>query len=125
MPTPTGSEFFDVSKATKTDDGLMYIDETVGTGATPTAGQTVTINYTGKLATNGKVFDSTDGRGPATFPLGRVIPGFKEGILTMQVGGKRTVYIPADLAYGASSPPGSGIPANSDLIFDIELLSIQ
>jgi FKBP-type peptidyl-prolyl cis-trans isomerase len=77
------------------------------------------------LASNGKVFDSTTGRGPATFPLNRVIAGFREGILTMKVGGKRTVYIPANLGYSDTPPPGSGIPANADLIFEIELLSIQ
>jgi FKBP-type peptidyl-prolyl cis-trans isomerase len=125
MPTPTGGEFFDVSRATTTADGLMYIDEAVGTGETPTADQSVTINYTGKLASNGQVFDSTTGRGPATFPLGRVISGFKEGILTMKVGGKRTVYIPANLGYADRPPAGSGIPVNADLIFEIELLSIK
>lgn len=103
----------------------MYIDEVVGTGASPTQSQSVTVNYTGKLASNGKVFDSTTGRGSATFPLNGVIAGFRDGILTMKPGGKRTVYIPAALAYGANPPPGSGIPANADLVFDIELLSVK
>jgi FKBP-type peptidyl-prolyl cis-trans isomerase len=111
--------------ATTTPDGLKYIDTLVGTGDSPRSDQTVVVNYTGRLASNGKVFDSTTGRGPATFPLARVIPGFAEGILTMRPGGKRTVYIPAALAYGANPPAGSGIPANADLIFDIELISVQ
>jgi FKBP-type peptidyl-prolyl cis-trans isomerase FkpA len=123
LSPPTGSNFFDTSAATTTASGLMYIDETVGTGDSPTMSQSVTVNYTGRLASNGTVFDSTTGRGPATFALTRVIPGFSEGILTMKTGGKRTVYIPAKLAYGANPPPG--IPANADLIFDIELISIQ
>ena len=120
-----GSAFFDATKATTTASGLMYIDEVVGTGASPTANQSVTVNYTGKLASDGKVFDSSTGRGPATFALTRVIPGFSEGISTMKPGGKRVVYIPAALAYGANPPPGSGIGPNADLIFEIELLSVQ
>ncbi len=123
MPTPTGSEFFDISKATTTANGLMYIDEVVGTGESPAMSQSVTVNYTGKLASDGTVFDSTTGRGPATFALTRVIAGFSEGIVTMKTGGKRTVYIPADLAYGANPPPG--LPKNADLIFEIELLSFK
>ena len=55
----------------------------------------------------------------------RQIKGFSEGILTMKPGGKRTVLIPAAMAYGANPPPGSGIPANADLIFEIELISVK
>jgi FKBP-type peptidyl-prolyl cis-trans isomerase len=124
-PPAATSEFFDMEKATTTASGLKYIDTVVGTGEPPKATQSVVVNYTGKLASNGQVFDSTSGRGPATFPLSRVIPGFSEGILTMLPGGKRTIYIPAALAYGANPPQGSGIPANADLIFDIELISVQ
>jgi FKBP-type peptidyl-prolyl cis-trans isomerase len=86
----------------------------------------VVVHYTGQLASNGKVFDSSVTRGqPATFPLRGVIKGFSEGILTMKPGGKRTVLIPAAMAYGANPPPGSGIPANADLIFEIELISVK
>ena len=123
----TGSNAnFDKSKATTTASGLMYIDTAPGNGQSPTMEQTVVVHYTGKLASDGKVFDSSVSRGqPATFPLRGVIKGFSEGILTMQPGGKRTVYIPAALAYGAAPPPGSGIPANADLIFEIELISVR
>jgi len=114
-----------MEKATTTPSGLKYIDTAVGTGDSPKPTQSVVVNYTGKLASNGKVFDSTTGRSPATFPLNQVIKGFSEGISTMKPGGKRTILIPAALAYGASSPPGSGIPPNSDLIFDIELISFK
>ena len=114
-----------MEKATTTPSGLKYIDTVVGTGESPKPNQSVVVNYTGKLASNGKVFDSSANRGPATFGVGQVIKGFGEGILTMKPGGKRTVYIPAALAYGANPPSGSGIPANAHLIFDIELISVK
>ena len=117
---------FDAAKATTTPSGLKYIDTVVGNGTAPTMEQSVVVHYTGKLASDGKVFDSSVARGqPATFPLKGVIKGFAEGILTMKPGGKRTVLIPAALAYGAAAPPGSGIPANADLIFEIELISVK
>ena len=122
----TNNANFDASKATTTPSGLKYIDEVVGSGESPAMTQSVVVHYTGKLASDGKIFDSSVRRGqPATFPLNGVIKGFGEGILTMKPGGKRTVYIPAALAYGAAAPPGSGIPANADLIFEIELISIK
>ena len=117
---------FDKSKATTNPSGLMYIDTAVGTGESPRMDQTVVVHYTGKLASDGKVFDSSVQRGqPATFPLNGVIKGFSEGIITMKPGGKRTVLIPAAMAYGANPPARSGIPANADLIFDIELISFR
>jgi FKBP-type peptidyl-prolyl cis-trans isomerase len=117
---------FDKSKATTNPSGLMYIDTVEGTGESPKIDQTVVVHYTGKLASDGKVFDSSVTRGqPATFPLRGVIKGFSEGILTMKPGGKRTVLIPAAMAYGANPPAGSGIPANADLIFEIELISFK
>jgi len=117
---------FDKSKAKTNPSGLMYIDTQEGSGTSPTMQQSVTVHYTGKLASDGKVFDSSVQRGqPATFPMGGVIKGFSEGILTMKPGGKRTVLIPAAMAYGANPPPGSGIPANADLIFEIELISVK
>jgi FKBP-type peptidyl-prolyl cis-trans isomerase len=120
------SSQFDKTKATTNPSGLMFIDTQEGTGTSPTMQQSVTVHYTGKLASDGKVFDSSVQRGqPATFPMGGVIKGFSEGILTMKPGGKRTVLIPAAMAYGASPPPGSGIPANADLIFEIELISVR
>ncbi len=114
-----------LDNATTTASGLQYVDTVVGSGASPRADQQVTVNYTGKLASNGQVFDSTTGKQPATFPMNGVIKGFAEGISTMKVGGKRTVYIPSALGYGASGTPGGPIPPNADLIFDIELIAIK
>lgn len=110
---------------TVTASGLKYVDQVVGTGATPTMAQKVTVHYTGKLAANGKKFDSSVDRGsPATFAMTGVIKGFSEGISTMKVGGKRTVFIPSAIGYGpAGNPPV--IPGNADLIFEIELIAIQ
>jgi peptidylprolyl isomerase len=108
---------------TKLESGLEYIDEVVGEGDSPRMDQQVTVHYTGKLADNDKVFDSSVGRAPISFPMNGVIRGFSEGLATMKVGGKRTVYIPSDLGYGAA---GVGpIPPNADLIFQIELIAIK
>lgn len=86
--------------------------------------QQVTVHYVGKLAATGATFQSTHEIGrPATFSMQGVIKGFSEGLSTMKVGGKRTVYIPAALGYG---PVANGpIPANSDLIFELELIAIK
>lgn len=111
---------------TKTADGLEYWDIKVGTGPTATAGQTVTVDYTGWL-TDGKKFDSSVDRGqPFTFHLGagQVIKGWDEGVAGMKVGGKRQLRIPPDLGYG-SRGAGGVIPSNATLIFDVELLKVQ
>jgi len=112
---------------TKTADGLQYWDLKVGSGATASAGQSAKVHYTGWL-TNGKKFDSSVDRGEpfAVEPLGSapVIKGWNEGILGMKVGGKRQLRIPPQLAYGERGYPGA-IPANSTLIFDVELLSVK
>ena len=115
-----------MDNTTTTPSGLKYTDIVVGTGASPKTGQRVTVHYTGTL-TDGTKFDSSRDRGqPFTFVIGvgQVIKGWDEGVLTMKVGGRRTLHIPAALAYGSRSP-GAGIPANADLIFDVELLSVQ
>jgi peptidylprolyl isomerase len=107
-------------------DGLKYQDITVGSGAQPTSGQKVTVNYTGWLE-NGTKFDSSlDRNMPFTFTLGQgqVIKGWDEGVAPMKMGGKRRLVIPAALAYGASGRPPT-IPPNATLIFDIDLLSAQ
>jgi FKBP-type peptidyl-prolyl cis-trans isomerase len=83
----------------------------------------VTVHHTGKLAANGKVFDTTEGKQPATFAMGGVIKGFSEGLSTMKPGGKRVIYIPAALGYGARA--NGPIPANSDLIFELELVAVR
>ena len=107
-----------------TPSGLQYRDLVEGTGATPQAGQTVVVHYTGTLE-NGKKFDSSlDRNSPFQFRLGagQVIKGWDEGLATMKVGGKRQLVIPPDLGYGnrAVGP----IPAGSTLLFDVELLRI-
>jgi FKBP-type peptidyl-prolyl cis-trans isomerase FkpA len=103
---------------------LVIQDLVVGTGATAAAGDTVTVNYVGTL-TNGTKFDSSYDRGQTyTFLLGagRVIAGWDQGVPGMKVGGKRRLTIPPSLGYG--NQPNGSIPANSTLIFDVELLSI-
>ena len=112
-------------EAVTTDSGLQYIDVQPGAGDTPNVGDMVVVNYTGWTQADGTKFDSSVERTtPFTFPLGlgRVIKGWDEGVATMQVGGKRRLIIPPDLAYGAA---GQGsIPPNATLIFDIELLDV-
>ncbi|MCR4275889.1 MAG: FKBP-type peptidyl-prolyl cis-trans isomerase [Candidatus Parcubacteria bacterium] len=108
---------------------LMMKDEVVGTGAVAAAGDKVTVKYVGAL-TNGTVFDAsashkeTENGFTFTLGAGQVIKGWDEGVAGMKVGGKRVLAIPAALAYGAQSPSPS-IPANSDLIFEVELLNVQ
>ena len=107
-----------------TKSGLQYTVTQEGTGKSPTANSTVKVHYTGKLL-DGTVFDSSVERGEAIeFPLNQVIPGWTEGLQLMKEGGKATLYIPAELAYGAQGIPGS-IPPNSTLVFDVELLNVK
>lgn len=108
---------------TDTLDGLSCIDVVVGTGAEATAGGTVTANYTGAVMKDGTVFQSSyDSGQPISFSLAQVIPGWSQGVPGMKEGGKRRLLIPAALAYGETPPEGSGIPANANLVFDIELV---
>ena len=103
---------------------LVSQDLVVGTGATAAAGDLVTVNYVGTL-TNGTKFDSSyDRNQPYTFRLGagQVIAGWDQGVVGMRVGGKRRLTIPPSLGYG--SQVNGSIPANSTLIFEIEMLSI-
>ena len=106
---------------------LTMQDEIVGTGATAVAGDSVTVNYVGSL-TNGTVFDASANHGATGFTFnlgaGQVIKGWDEGIVGMKEGGKRKLIIPASLAYG-SQAVGNIIPANSALIFEVELLKVQ
>lgn len=98
-------------------------DEVVGTGAEAKVGDTVSVQYTGKLQ-DGTVFDTSVGKAPISFVLGAgmVIPGWEQGLLGMKVGGKRLLIIPPSLAYG--SIDYGPIPANSTLVFEVELVKV-
>jgi peptidylprolyl isomerase len=119
-----------VGKTMTTPSGLQITDSKIGTGATPKAGQTCVMHYTGWLyqdGAKGKKFDSSVDRGqPFEFPLGqrRVIAGWDEGVASMKVGGKRTLIIPPELGYGARGA-GGVIPPNATLIFEVELLDVK
>ena len=128
--TPEHSMSQSAAKPVTTSSGLQIIDTKAGTGASPRAGQTVTVHYTGWLYQNGargKKFDSSVDRGEAfSFPIGQgqVIRGWDEGVVSMKVGGKRTLIIPPQLGYGARGAAGA-IPPNATLIFDVELLGVK
>lgn len=125
--TKAGEDFLATNKTkegvTVLESGLQYEVITEGTGAKPTAEQSVKCHYTGTLL-DGTVFDSSEERGePATFGVGQVIPGWTEALQLMSVGSKWKLYIPGELAYG---PRGAGadIGPNATLIFEVELLEI-
>jgi len=107
-------------------DSLQSTDSVVGTGTEAKAGDTVTAHYTGAVAKDGTIFQSShDGENkPIPFGLNQVIKGWTEGVPGMKVGGTRRLLIPAAMAYGSNPPSGSGIPADADLVFDIELVAI-
>ncbi|WP_043309463.1 FKBP-type peptidyl-prolyl cis-trans isomerase [Pseudomonas sp. ML96] len=107
-----------------TASGLQYEVIKKADGAQPKATDVVTVHYEGKL-TDGTVFDSSIERGsPIDLPVSGVIPGWVEGLQLMHVGEKYKLYIPSELAYGPQSP-SPAIPANSVLVFDLELLAIK
>jgi len=109
-----------------TGSGLGIIDISVGSGATPKAGQTIVVDYTGWLSDGTKFASSVGSGSPFEFVLGtgQVIAGWEEGLATMKVGGQRRLIIPASLAYGAKGRPPA-IPANSELTFDLDLRGIK
>jgi FKBP-type peptidyl-prolyl cis-trans isomerase FkpA len=114
-------------------DALIKTDTVVGKGKEAVAGKMVEVHYTGWLRDpkaekqRGKQFDSSVGRGPFSFPLGagRVIKGWDQGVAGMKVGGKRTLVIPGDLAYGPRGAGNGVIPPDATLIFDVELLDVK
>ena len=114
-----------------TASGLKYEDGALGTGSEAKSGAKVEVHYTGWLdegsGKKGKKFDSSlDRNQPFAFPLGAgmVIKGWDEGVSGMKVGGKRTLFIPSALGYGARGA-GGVIPPNADLIFDVELIGVK
>ncbi|HEY6872150.1 MAG TPA: FKBP-type peptidyl-prolyl cis-trans isomerase [Geobacteraceae bacterium] len=110
--------------AVKTPSGLVYRSLKEGKGKSPTAADTVEVNYRGTL-TNGKEFDSSYKRHQSiSFPLSGVIPCWTEGVQKMKVGGKAKLVCPPELAYG-SRGAGSAVPPNATLIFEVELLNIR
>ena len=114
------------AKTVTTASGLKYVDNVVGKGASPVAGKGVKVHYTGTLE-NGKKFDSSvDRNQPFEFIIGagQVIKGWDEGVMSMKVGGKRKLIIPANLGYGARGA-GGVIPPNATLLFDVELLEVS
>jgi len=122
----SGKDFMDKNKTAAgvktTASGLQYITEKEGTGASPKKEDVVKVHYKGTLM-NGEQFDSSYDRGqPAEFPVGGVIPGWTEALQLMKVGGKAKLFIPPELAYGPQGRPG--IPPNSVLIFEVELMDI-
>ena len=109
-------------KAVKTDSGLVYVETTAGTGASPAASDRVKVQYRGTLI-NGTEFDSSYARNePAVFPLGGVIRCWTEGVQRMKVGGKARLVCPSDLAYGDRG--NEAIPGGAALVFEVELLDI-
>jgi len=103
---------------------LQVIDLVDGDGEAVESGATITAHYTGALVKDGTIFQSSHDFGaPATFGLDQVIAGWTQGVPGMKIGGTRRLVIPAEKAYGKNSP-AENIPADSDLVFDIELVSI-
>ncbi len=121
-----GKAFLEANKAKEgvkvTDSGLQYKVIEEGTGESPTASDKVRVHYRGRLI-NGQEFDSSYKRGePAEFPVTGVIKGWTEALQLMKEGAKWELYIPPELAYGTQDRPG--LPGNSTLIFEVELLEI-
>lgn len=104
---------------------LQIVDIIVGEGDECPKWATITAHYTGALCADGTIFQSSKDMGkPITFSLNQVIEGWQDGVPGMKVGGTRRLLIPAEMAYGSSSP-SKNIPSNSDLVFDIELVAIK
>lgn len=115
------ADFTPIDKVTE----LQVIDVAEGTGAVVQPGHKITAHYTGALCKNGIIFQSSHDFGaPVTFGLTQVIRGWTEGVPGMKVGGMRRLIIPSEMAYG-SVRAASNIPPNSDLVFDIELMTIK
>jgi FKBP-type peptidyl-prolyl cis-trans isomerase len=129
LPAGCGGGDPDEDKATTTKSGLMYFDQKEGEGPAAKTGDFVHVHYTGKLR-DGTQFDTSRERGqPYALLLGAgsVIKGWDEGLVGMKVGGKRKLFIPPELGYGSKGFSGGkvAIPPNADLIFEVELVTIE
>ena len=132
---PAAAPPAETAAAVPAADPLVKIDNVVGSGTEAMPGAKVMVNYTGwyykplALRQRGRKFDSSldAGRTPLEFTLGKgmVIKGWDQGVAGMKVGGKRTLIIPSELAYGKRGAGGGSIPPDSDLIFDVELLDVK
>lgn len=128
LETSSQTETMDTTNSFASSVGgnsLEIQDVVVGTGAEATAGKMITVNYTGAF-TDGRVFDTSVGRGPFQFKLGagQVIQGWDKGFDGMKVGGKRRLVIPPAMGYGAAGA-GGVIPPNATLVFEVELLEVK
>ncbi|MTI86817.1 MAG: hypothetical protein FH748_02480 [Balneolaceae bacterium] len=112
----------EISAQTHQESGLRYVINEAGTGTAPTICDKIAVKYTGKLMENNDVFDRSDK--PISFILGNLIPGWQVGIPLVKPGGSITLYIPGEYAYG-SRGAGDDIPADANLIFEIELVAAQ
>ena len=117
-----------IPKASGAAPTALKVEDLIeGKGAAAKAGDKISVRYVGNLYNNNKEFDSSWKRGKAPFELtlgqGQVIPGWDQGLVGMKVGGRRRLTIPPDLAYGAQGQPPT-IPANSTLVFDVDLTKI-
>ena len=115
------------NKKEKKMSELKITDDVIGSGALAEKGKKISVHYTGTLYPSGDKFDSSVDRGQPfefTLGIGQVIKGWDEGFAGMKVGGKRTLIIPPDMAYG-SSGAGGAIPPNATLRFEVELLGVK
>ncbi len=129
-----GNSVFNDTSGSSAITTLQSTDTVVGTGLVATTGKKVTVHYTGWLydvkaaGTKGSKIDSSLDRGqPFTFPLGagEVIAGWDQGVPGMKMGGKRTLVIPASLAYGSAGSRNGVVPPNAALVFEVEMLGVQ
>ena len=126
LPFAGGASSVATSSLDMTNE-MESTDIVVGTGAEAVSGKKVTVHYVGTL-TDGTKFDASKDHGqPFSFTLGagQVIKGWDQGVAGMRVGGKRTLVIPSELAYGTAGTPGGSIPPNATLKFEIELLKVE
>jgi FKBP-type peptidyl-prolyl cis-trans isomerase len=124
-PTTETTQTAQTAAATTEAAKLEVVDAVVGNGNEAVSGKAVTVHYTGTLKDGTKFDSSLDRKEPFKFNLGagQVIKGWDQGIVGMKVGGKRKLTIPSELAYGANAV--GAIPANSTLVFDVELLKVE